>query len=129
MIGGCPWVHPRGQPNTPTPPQTPFLPSGTHSTNSDTVPVARGSDGAPFFGFFYPSMTINPTLYAASARHGNSQCLVKMVLYGITVSNQVGSYFALIIDFELATFLGSLDTSSQVCKVNFSVISKKSLNN
>ena len=84
MIGGCPWVHPRGQPNTPTPPQTPFLPSGTHSTNSDTVPVARGSDGAPFFGFFYPSMTINPTLYAASARHGNSQCLVKMVLYGIT---------------------------------------------
>ena len=53
LIGGCPWVHPCGHPDTPTPPQTPFLPSGTCSTTSDTVPVERGSDGAPFFRFFH----------------------------------------------------------------------------
>ena len=52
LIGGCPWVHPCGHPNTPPPPQTPFLASGTCSTTSDTVPVEKESDGAPFFRFF-----------------------------------------------------------------------------
>ena len=45
------------------------------------------------------------------------------------VPNRDWSNFALIIDFELASFLGSLDTSSQVCKLNFSVIYENSLNN
>ena len=50
---GLPAGAPRGHPDTPTPPQTPFLASGTCSTTSDTVPVERGSDGAPFFRFFH----------------------------------------------------------------------------
>ena len=79
LIGGGPWVHPRGHPDTPTPSQTPFLPSGTSSTTLDTVPVERGSDGAPFFRFF----SFNP--WPSTPPCIPLQCLVQMVLsYGIT---------------------------------------------
>ena len=39
--------------------------------------------GLHFSDFFLPSMTLHPNLYP-SAHLGKSQCLVKMVSYGIT---------------------------------------------
>ena len=66
LIGGGPWVHPRGHPDTPTPFQTPFLPSGTSSTTLDTVRWRGGLMGLHFSDFFLQSMTLHPNLYPST---------------------------------------------------------------